>query len=210
MAFISVLWKPHLHQGSGIHVDTAENATTCLNMSAIHAETPKLSRRAMLSVLSLGLAGVCTKSPFGEAHAESMRELSVRNKVTQLLQSRAKATALQARLGTRDDSGSNLELTQDEEYLVRQYASVWLSPAIDALRDIAKSEVDVGPGIDVAGRALAVHIVELNDECDRRSRSGCARELDEYISTITDVLGKEGMTHFVKGKRWNGSTWSDS
>lgn len=179
-------------------------------MSTTDSPRPKYSRRAMLSLIGMTLTGACSLPLFDHVSAESLREARVRGKVNQLIESRARAMKLQERLGMGAGSDSKAQLSADEVYAVRQYTPVWLSPAVDALRDIANSDVDVGPRIDVASRALAVHLVELSDECDKASRSGCARELDEYVATISDVLRKEGLARFVKGRRWDGNSWVDS
>jgi hypothetical protein len=153
-------------------------------------------------LLTAGAAAVTSNSEC--AQAESMREGAVRNRVGQLMEFRDRARSLISHLENANDSAV---LSADEVEYVARAVPVWLAPAIGAIDGIVHSEVDVGPDIDVAGRALTVHLAELEMERKKASRQGCVRELEEYIETLDNVLSKDGLARFVHGRRWNGRAW---
>jgi hypothetical protein len=170
------------------------------------ADGPRVSttnRRSMLGFLLAAATSAVTSNP-ACAQAESMREGAVRHRVGQLIDFRDRASSLISHLESVKDSDV---LSADEVEYVARAVPVWLAPAIGAIEGIVRSEVDVGPGIDIAGRALTVHLAELEYERTNASRKGCIRELEEYIETLDSVLGKDSLGRFVHGRRWNGRAW---
>jgi hypothetical protein len=165
----------------------------------------RISRRAAIAFVAAAGTAMATSAPESTS-AESMREASVRNRVGQLIEYRDRATGLISRLRSAEEAES---LSADEIEFVSRATPVWLRPAIDAIEAIVRSGVDVGDGIDVAGRALKVHLSELAEEARNASRKGCVRELEEYIETLDGVLSKDGLGRFVHGRRWNGKAWVD-
>jgi hypothetical protein len=126
--------------------------------------------------------------------------------VGSLIESRARAGGIITDIKRIRDDG---QLSADEVEYVMRATPVWLTPAVETIENIVSSEVDVGPGIDLDGRALSIHLAELADEVRKGDRRGCIRELEEYVETLDRVLSKEGLARFVHGRRWNGKAWVD-
>lgn len=193
-----------------------------------------MSRRSLLASASTALALFATSAcvpddtplpAIGQANAESLAERSMRAKVTKLIESRDRALSLIKRFqpaNTTPSGGGGIvssimpaarpskqpgTLTEEEaDYLVRA-TPVWLTPALGVLDSMAKSDIDMGDGIIFARRALRIHLQELRDEWQRRSRGGVIQELKEYVDTLNALFNSKKVVRFVRGRRWNGKEW---